>query len=166
MLAHDIIIRPVVTEKTMTGMPSKKYTFEVAKNANKIEIAKAVEEVFKVKGEAYAKEIEAGIAKYVPENARAEYGNWKDYLPLVNFVTFSLDYEDEYIGCAHRHSPVMDHIISPDYSSAGFIRHKILPGVWNCVLNCHAVVDDVVTYSLKVYGADENEELHDYVQAF
>ncbi len=112
------------------------------------------------------KEIEAGIAKYVPENARAEYGNWKDYLPLVNFVTFSLDYEDEYIGCAHRHSPVMDHIISPDYSSAGFIRHKILPGVWNCVLNCHAVVDDVVTYSLKVYGADENEELHDYVQAF
>lgn len=112
------------------------------------------------------KEIEAGIAKYVPENARAEYGNWKDYLPLVNFVTFSLDYEDEYIGCAHRHSPVMDHIISPDYSSAGFIRHKILPGVWNCVLNCHAVVDNVVTYSLKVYGADENEELHDYVQAF
>ena len=111
-------------------------------------------------------EIEAGIAKYVPENARAVYGNWKDYLPLVNFVTFSLDYENEYIGCAHRHSPVMDHIISPDYSSAGFIRHKILPGTWNCVLNCHAVVDDVVTYSLKVYGADENEELHDYVQAF
>ncbi len=111
------------------------------------------------------KEIEAGIAKYVPENARAEYGNWKDYLPLVNFVTISLDYEDEYIGCAHRHSPVMDHIISPDYSSAGFIRHAILPGVWNCVLNCHAVVDDTVTYSLKVYGAEENEELHDYVQA-
>ena len=49
MLARDIIIRPVVTEKTMTGMPSKKYTFEVAKNANKIEIAKAVEEIFKVK---------------------------------------------------------------------------------------------------------------------
>ena len=112
------------------------------------------------------KEIEAGIAKYVPESARAEYGNWRDYLPLVNFVTFSLDYEDEYIGCAHRHSPVMDHIISPEYSSAGFIRHAVEPGIWNCVLNCHAVVDDVVTYSLKVYGADESEELHDYVQAF
>lgn len=49
MLAHDIIIRPIVTEKTMTGMSSKKYTFEVAKNANKIEIAKKVEEIFKVK---------------------------------------------------------------------------------------------------------------------
>ncbi len=49
MLAHDIIIRPIITEKTMGGMPNKKYTFEVAKDANKIEIAKAVEEVFKVK---------------------------------------------------------------------------------------------------------------------
>ena len=43
MLAHDVIIRPIVTEKTMLGMPNKKYTFEVAKNAGKIEIAKAVE---------------------------------------------------------------------------------------------------------------------------
>ncbi len=49
MLAHDVIIRPIITEKTMGGMPNKKYTFEVAKDANKIEIAKAVEEVFKVK---------------------------------------------------------------------------------------------------------------------
>lgn len=49
MLAHDVIIRPIVTEKTMLGMPNKKYTFEVAKNAGKIEIAKAVEEIFKVK---------------------------------------------------------------------------------------------------------------------
>lgn len=49
MLAHDIIIRPIITEKTMGGMPNKKYTFEVAKDTNKIEIAKAVEEVFKVK---------------------------------------------------------------------------------------------------------------------
>ena len=112
------------------------------------------------------KEIEAGIARYVPESARAEYGNWRDYLPLVNLVTFSLDYEEEYIGCAHRHSPVMDHIISADYSSAGFIRHAVLPGCWNCVLNCHAVVTPEITYSLQVFGAEENEELHDYVQAF
>ncbi|MBQ7522504.1 MAG: 50S ribosomal protein L23 [Clostridia bacterium] len=47
MLAQDIIIRPVVTEKGMSGIAEKKYTFEVAKNANKIEIAKAVEELFK-----------------------------------------------------------------------------------------------------------------------
>ena len=49
MTAQDIIIRPVITEKSMLGTAEKKYTFEVAKTANKIEIAKAVEEIFKVK---------------------------------------------------------------------------------------------------------------------
>ncbi len=46
MTAHDIIIRPVITERSMAGAQQKKYTFEVAKNANKIEIAKAIAEVF------------------------------------------------------------------------------------------------------------------------
>lgn len=45
-LAHDIILRPVVTERSMMAVGDKKFTFEVAKNANKIEIAQAVEEVF------------------------------------------------------------------------------------------------------------------------
>jgi large subunit ribosomal protein L23 len=49
MIAQDIIIRPIITEKSMMGATEKKYTFEVAKSANKIEIAKACEELFKVK---------------------------------------------------------------------------------------------------------------------
>lgn len=44
--AHDIIIRPVITEAAMDMLPAKKYVFEVASDANKAEIAKAVEEVF------------------------------------------------------------------------------------------------------------------------
>ncbi len=51
MFAHDVIIRPIITEKTMAGMPVKKYTFRVAKDAEKIQIAKAVEEVFGVEVE-------------------------------------------------------------------------------------------------------------------
>ena len=46
--AQDIIIAPVITEKSMSGIKDKKYTFKVAKDANKIEIAKAVAELFKV----------------------------------------------------------------------------------------------------------------------
>ena len=42
MIAQDIIIRPIITEKSMIGATQKKYTFEVAKNAGKIEIAQAV----------------------------------------------------------------------------------------------------------------------------
>ena len=46
--AQDIIIAPVITEKSMAGIAAKKYTFKVAKDANKIEIAQAVNELFKV----------------------------------------------------------------------------------------------------------------------
>ena len=49
MIAHDIIIRPIITKKSMMGIAEKKYTFEVAKTATKIDIANAVEEAFKVK---------------------------------------------------------------------------------------------------------------------
>lgn len=49
MNSYDIIIRPVLTEKSYAGIPTKTYTFEVAKNANKVEIKKAVEEIFGVK---------------------------------------------------------------------------------------------------------------------
>lgn len=49
MLAQDIIIRPIITEKSMEGVALKRYTFRVAASANKIEIAKAVEELFGVK---------------------------------------------------------------------------------------------------------------------
>jgi large subunit ribosomal protein L23 len=47
--AYDIIKRPVITEQSMSQTEMKRYTFEVAKDANKIEIAKAVEEIFGVK---------------------------------------------------------------------------------------------------------------------
>ncbi len=46
--AQDIIIAPVITEKSMSGISEKKYTFKVAKNASKLEIADAVEKLFKV----------------------------------------------------------------------------------------------------------------------
>ncbi len=48
-IAQDIILRPIITEESMMGVSNKKYTFKVAKDANKIEIAKAVEELFGVK---------------------------------------------------------------------------------------------------------------------
>ena len=49
MTNHDIIIKPIVSEKSMDQLADRKYTFKVAMNANKIEIKKAVEEIFKVK---------------------------------------------------------------------------------------------------------------------
>ena len=48
---YDVIIKPVVTEASMDMLAEKKYTFKVATDANKIEIKKAVEEIFGVKVE-------------------------------------------------------------------------------------------------------------------
>ena len=46
--AYDVIIRPIITEQSMEDLDIKKYAFEVAKDANKIEIKKAIEEIFGV----------------------------------------------------------------------------------------------------------------------
>jgi len=48
MKAQEIILEPIMTEKSYAGIPNKIYTFKVAKSANKVEIKKAVEELFEV----------------------------------------------------------------------------------------------------------------------
>lgn len=49
MTAYDIVIRPVITERSMAAIAEKKYVFEVLPSAGKIEIKKAIEEIFGVK---------------------------------------------------------------------------------------------------------------------
>lgn len=45
----DVIIKPIVSEKSVQAMENRMYIFEVAPSANKIEIKKAVEDAFRVK---------------------------------------------------------------------------------------------------------------------
>ena len=49
LVAHDIIIRPLITEMSSRLMELNKYSFEVHLSANKIQVRKAIEEIFKVK---------------------------------------------------------------------------------------------------------------------
>ena len=49
MVAEDVILEPVVTEKSSSEMQNGKYTFKVAKKATKVEIKNAVEKLFEVK---------------------------------------------------------------------------------------------------------------------
>lgn len=60
--AHDVILKPIITEATMAGVADRKYTFKVAKDSNKIEIAQAVEKLFDVK-----------VAKVNTLNVRGRY---------------------------------------------------------------------------------------------
>ncbi len=51
MAAHDIIIKPLLSEKSYAGIKDKKYYFIVAKDANKTQIKLAIEEIFGVQVE-------------------------------------------------------------------------------------------------------------------
>ena len=48
-IARDIIVKPIITERSVAGIEENKYTFKVSKDANKIDVKRAIEEIFKVK---------------------------------------------------------------------------------------------------------------------
>ena len=75
--AYDVIIRPVITEQSMEHADIKKYVFEVAKDANKIEIARAVEEIFGVEVEKVTTLLVKGKEKRVGANPKGRTASWK-----------------------------------------------------------------------------------------
>ena len=75
--AYDIVIRPIITEQSMEDLDIKKYVFEVAKDANKIEIAKAVEEIFGVRVIKVTTLHVNGKTKRVGANPQGKTRSWK-----------------------------------------------------------------------------------------
>ena len=76
MREHDVIIRPLLTEKSYAGTASKKYTFVVAKKANKTEIKLAVEKLFDVQVESVNTANVRGKLKRMGRNA-GYTSDWK-----------------------------------------------------------------------------------------
>ena len=77
MTAYDIIKRPIITEQSMADTEMKRYTFEVAKSANKIEIAKAIEEIFGVKVAKVNTLNVMGKTKHMGAQPAGRRPNWK-----------------------------------------------------------------------------------------
>ena len=75
--AYDIILRPIITEQSMEQTGIKKYAFEVAPDANKIQIKKAVEEIFGVKVEKVTTLNMLGKAKRTGRYPEGNRKNWK-----------------------------------------------------------------------------------------
>ena len=79
--AYDIVIRPIITEQSMEDLDIKKYAFEVAKDANKVEIKKAIEEIFGVT-----------VIKVTTLNVRGKEkrtGAYPNFLPKKNYCRLS-----------------------------------------------------------------------------
>ena len=75
--AYDIILRPIITEQSMEQTGIKKYAFEVAPDANKIEIKKAVEEIFGVSVEKVTTLNMLGKVKRTGRYPEGSRKNWK-----------------------------------------------------------------------------------------
>ena len=75
--AYDIIVKPIITEQSMEETAEKKYVFQVAIDANKIEIKKAVEEIFGVKVEKVNTIRMEGKAKRQGAAPAGRRANWK-----------------------------------------------------------------------------------------
>lgn len=73
---YDLIVKPIITEKTVKLVEEKKYTFEVAKDANKTEVKKAIEEIFEVKVE------KVNLVKVPKKQVR--FGRFTGFKPVVN----------------------------------------------------------------------------------
>lgn len=91
MLAEDIIIRPIITEKSNAATTQGKYTFEVNKKATKIDIKRAVEKLFEVK----VLDVTTMNVKGKPKRQGVHVGktsNWKKAIVLIDTNPGSFKY--------------------------------------------------------------------------
>ena len=89
MEANKVIVRPLLTEKSYSGIANKVYTFVVAKEAGKVEIRKAVEELFGVKVAKVNTIIVKGHKKTQNTKAGRTVGKTSDYKKAI--VTLTAD---------------------------------------------------------------------------
>ena len=93
MLPEEIIVRPVVTEKSNDELQAGKYTFEVNKKATKVDIAKAVEKLFEVK----VLKVNTMIVKGKTKRVRYKEGKTSDWKKAI--VTIDTNPSDKtYLG--------------------------------------------------------------------
>ena len=91
--AHDVIIRPIITEASMERLGDKVYTFEVEKSASKPEIKKAVEELFKVDVE----KVNTIVMKSKPKRVGYHMGStseWKKAIVKLTAGSKTLEFFD------------------------------------------------------------------------
>lgn len=88
------------------------------------------------------------IEKYLGDEYKAEP---RDFMPVKNLITLSLDDNGVYRGAAHRHANKQHHEISRKFASAGFVKGEIHSGKWQVVLNVHCCACEV-NYKIRVAG--------------
>lgn len=146
----DVILDEIIHFTQNQSKTNVTINFKLEKDYNSLEIyceysPKKVEDMVFTK-----QVLEEAIERFIPENDRSKDLTWKKYAPISNLITLSLDYEDMYLGCAHRQDEVQKHVICKDDSSVSFENHEPVKGNYCAVINLHAVSSELVCYHLKI----------------
>ena len=89
---YDIVIRPIITERSMASVADKKYVFEVAKDAGKIEIKNAVEQIFGVKVAKVNTLNMQGKMKRMGARPAGRRANWKKAMVTLTADSKSIEF--------------------------------------------------------------------------
>lgn len=95
--------------------------------------------------------VSAALEKYFGRDNGKEP---RDFLPVNNLITISLDDPAGYRGAAHRQPNEQHIVIDEKNSSPGFSNRKVPAGKWRVMLNIHCCVCNV-NYNLKISGGEE-----------
>ena len=90
--AYDIILRPIISEQSTEHVDIKKYVFEVKRDANKIEIKKAVEEVFGVKVDKVTTLNMKGKEKRTGRYPKGYRRNWKKAVDRLTDASKTIEF--------------------------------------------------------------------------
>lgn len=151
LLEKEIVLTPE-NEKTNILLP---FTVEEESEKLKINYSYSPKELGDCER---AKELIEKNLRNDTHGDRHLYPDYKEYLPLKNLVTLSLDSPSRYIGAAHRQDKDQCHIISEKFSSVGFLKGKIEKGQWTLQLNVHALVTEECTCKVKIEAGGDSDE--------
>ena len=90
--AYDIILRPVISEQSTEQVDIKKYVFEVARDANKIEIKKAVEEIFDVEVIKVTTQNILGKKKRMGRHPQGSRRDWKKAVVRLSDASKTIEF--------------------------------------------------------------------------
>ncbi|TDF92307.1 hypothetical protein [Paenibacillus piri] len=96
--------------------------------------------------------IRDALKRFVPaEQDRSPADNWKDYMPLQNLLTLSIDDETGFRGAGHRHDPVQHLTVTPEQASPGLVPGIFPRGQLRIMISIHCVVTEQCRYRMHVW---------------
>lgn len=95
--------------------------------------------------------LKESIEKYLGNDYDADP---KDFMPIKNLITLSLDENGTYRGAAHRQADQQHHEISREFASVGFEKGEITSGSWRLMLNVHCCACEV-NYNVRITGEEK-----------